>query len=134
MAGCNFQIKVDVASACCVCRSLLQIWLHGACMVGPEGGCWLGMEILNLKIVFRQMPHLLLTCQCCCVCPSKLIIALACLQGKSIIEIETFCQAFMTELSKHIGAHTDPLPLSQHTPLPCKLPAWCWALAQSAAP
>ena len=25
-------------------------------------------------------------------------------QGKSLNEIETFCQAFMTELSKHIGA------------------------------
>ena len=25
-------------------------------------------------------------------------------QGKSLVEIETFCQAFMTELSKHIGA------------------------------
>lgn len=50
---------------------------------------------------------------------------LACLQGKSLIEIETFCQAFMTELSKHIGVHKDPLLLSQHALLPSKLPAWC---------
>ncbi|CAL5229166.1 g12441 [Coccomyxa viridis] len=28
-------------------------------------------------------------------------------KGKSLIEIETFCQAFMTELSKHIGPDTD---------------------------
>ena len=29
-------------------------------------------------------------------------------QGKSLNEIETFCQAFMTELSKHIGALQGP--------------------------
>ena len=28
-------------------------------------------------------------------------------QGKSLNEIETFCQAFMTELSKHIGEPED---------------------------
>ncbi len=48
-------------------------------------------------------------------------------QGKSLIEIETFCQAFMTELSKHIGgspyAHTgcksnSPIDVANHTQHP----------------
>ena len=41
-------------------------------------------------------------------------------QGKSLNEIETFCQAFMTELSKHIGAPWGPLC----PPLLCMAHAW----------